>query len=582
MHNLKKLFTLMPFIKLVLISILIFNTVEGPQKDKFIFISPVKIPLALSANFGELRVDHFHSGLDIKTQGVTGQEVVAAADGYVYRISVSPGGFGKALYLRHPSGYSTVYAHLERFTPEIDEYVKKSQYDRKSFTVTLFPSTEKFPVNQGDLIAYSGNSGGSSGPHLHYEIRKSDSEVPVNPLLFEFGTGDDIKPIVEKLAIYPVGRNSFINGKNSLLKIPVSGGSGDYFISPENEIRISGNAGFGLKAYDLLNDAYNKCAVYSIELKVDSLVKFRYIMDKFAFSESRYVNSHIDYETYQKENTYYERAFVLPNDRLSIYKDVVNRGVLSFTDSGKHYVEIILSDTHNNKSSLEFNVISEHYPETSIHGNETGTIPMPYNRTNRFRARNITITIPTGALYDTIFFNYRKDTGTPMMFSDVHYVHDKYTPLHKVYSLSIKPDSVPAGKASKMMIIQLGDDFTKTALSSEWNEDFLTAEATSFGMFFVGIDTVAPGIYANGLVSGADLTGKKELRIRIIDDLSGIKGYEPSIDGKWALFEYDQKNNVLIYRFDPERITKGTMHTFVLKVTDNRDNVSEFRCEFKW
>jgi hypothetical protein len=305
-------------------------------------------------------------------------------------------------------------------------------------------------------------------------------------------------------------------------------------------------------------------------------------MDKFAFSESRYVNSHIDYETYLKENTYYERAFVLPNDWLSTYKDVVNRGVLSFTDSGKHHVEIILSDTHNNKASLEFNVICERSPETGSPGNEAGTVPMPYNRTNRFRARNITITIPSGALYDTIFFNYRKDSGTPLMFSDVHYVHDKYTPLHKAYSLSIKPDSVPQDKASKMLIIQLGDDFTKTALSSAWNEDFLTAEATSFGMFCVEIDTVAPGIYANGLVTGADLTGRKELRIRIIDDLSGIKGYEPSIDGKWALFEYDQKNNVLIYKFDPERITKGVKHNLTLKVSDNVNNMSDFNCDFRW
>ncbi len=162
----------MLFIRLFILSIFIFNSIDYNQKDKSLFISPVRIPLSLSANFGELRIDHFHSGLDIKTQGVTGKEVVAAADGYVYRIGVSPNGFGKALYIMHQSGYSTVYGHLDRFTPEIDEYVKKSQYEKKNFTVTLFPQADKFPVRQGDLIAYSGNTGGSSGPHLHYEIRK--------------------------------------------------------------------------------------------------------------------------------------------------------------------------------------------------------------------------------------------------------------------------------------------------------------------------------------------------------------------------------------------------------------------------
>ncbi len=275
---------------------------EDP-KDRSIFISPVRIPLALSANFGELRTDHFHSGLDIKTQGVTGKEVVAASSGYVYRISISPGGFGRALYLRHPSGYSTVYGHLDKFTPELEDYVISRQYEEKSFMVTLWPPKDRFQFEQGDVIAYSGNSGSSSGPHLHYEIRKSDEEVPVNPLLFEFGVDDNIKPVIENLVIYPAGKNTLINNQNRLLKLNVTGGNGNYGISSQNEISVSGPAGFGFKAYDLLNNSYNKCSVYSIQLKIDSIPVFNYIMDAFSFNESRYVNSHIDYETLQRENT---------------------------------------------------------------------------------------------------------------------------------------------------------------------------------------------------------------------------------------------------------------------------------------
>ncbi|MDX9812216.1 MAG: M23 family metallopeptidase, partial [Bacteroidales bacterium] len=176
----------------ITISLLAILQSDPPKREAF--ISPLNIPIALSANFGELRTNHFHSGLDIKTQGITGKEVVAAAPGYVYRISVSPGGFGKALYLRHPSGYSTVYGHLDRFSPEIESFVKSRQYNDKSFMINLFPPSDSFRFNQGDVIAYSGNSGSSSGPHLHYEIRKTDGEIPLNPLLFEFDADDRISP----------------------------------------------------------------------------------------------------------------------------------------------------------------------------------------------------------------------------------------------------------------------------------------------------------------------------------------------------------------------------------------------------
>jgi hypothetical protein len=569
--------------KLFIISLLFFSTLQNTPKDNSTFISPVKIPLLLSANFGELRIDHFHSGLDIKTQGVTGKEVVSSSNGYIYRISVSPSGFGKALYVRHPSGYSTVYGHLDRFIPEIEEYVRAQQYEKKSYLVSLFPAKEKFEVKQGMLIAYSGNSGSSAGPHLHYEIRKSESEIPINPLLFEFGTGDNIEPVIEKLVIYPVNHNSIVNNQHSLKKINVSGGHGNYYIPAENEIRISGLAGFGIKAFDLLNDSYNKCAVYSIKLAVDSINIFNYNMDGFSFNESRYINSHIDYETYIKENIYIERTFVLPNDKLSVYKNVVNRGLFNFNDDKTHYVEITVTDIHNNKSSLTFKVLAQSaktlYKAEPVDKNVK---LMPYNRINKFISDNISLNIPSGALYDTIYFSYKKLAGTNEMLSDLHEVHNIFTPLHKTCTLSIKPDNIPAGKESKMLIVRLDDDQKKSAMNSIWSDGNLTAEIMTFGKYYIGIDSVSPVISANGLVPGANLTGWKEIKIKIIDDFSGIKSYEPSIDGAWALFEFDQKNNLLIYRFDGKRITSGSRHSLSLSVTDNNDNISFFNCDFTW
>jgi hypothetical protein len=573
----------MLLLKYLIYSLLFINTLYNNPKDRTLFKPPVTIPVFLSSNFGELRIDHFHSGIDIKTQGVTGKEVVAAADGYIFRISVSPGGFGKALYIKHPSGYSTVYGHLDRFVPEIEQFVKTQQYEKQSFLVTLFPSKEKFPVKQGQLIAWSGNSGSSGGPHLHYEIREADSEKPLNPDLFVTGTSDNIAPIFEKIAIYPLSTGSLVSGRTSSIKYAVKAAQGKYSVVTDKEIVISGKAGFGIKAYDLLNGSGNKCAVYSIELRIDSNTVYKYTMDGFPFTESRFVNSHIDYETFMKENTYIERAFVLPNDKLGNYSNLVNRGIFNFNDEKKHRIQFILHDVSGNRSTLSFQVRSS----LEKAGNRAVTEPdnrkmMPYGKSNRFISDGISLNIPSGALYDTLWFSYRKVDGTPVMYSDLHCIHNEFTPVQKAFTLSIKPKIIPIGKESKMLIVRFNENMSKTACSSVWDEGYMRSEVLNFGNYFVGIDTIPPTISAGGLTPGANLAGKREIRIKINDDFSGIKSYDPVIDGKWALFEYDPKNNVLVYQFDPKYITKGSNHSLSLKVTDNKDNESYFSTDFLW
>jgi hypothetical protein len=570
----------MLLIRFFIFTILLFSKINDIPKDRTIFISPVKIPQLLSANFGELRVDHFHSGLDIKTQGVTGKEVVSAADGFISRIGISPTGFGNALYVTHPSGYTTVYGHLERFSPNIEKYVKARQYEKKSFTITLFPSKDDFPLKQGDLIAYTGNSGGSGGPHLHFEIRKSDSERPINPLLFDFGMNDDIKPVIEKLVIYPITSQSRVSNENTAKSINVTGSRGVYSIPQTDGISISGLTGFGIKAYDLLNDSNNKCAVYSIELTIDSMSVFNYVMDGFAFDESRFVNSHIDYETYMREHIYIEKAYVLPDDRLGVYKSVTNHGLVNFHDNKTHRAEIIVTDANKNRSVVRFKLKSSPGTLTDVKAVNDDIKIMPYNKTNKFVSENLLVTIPSGALYDTLFFSYKKEPGLIWMLSDVHNIHNKYTPVQKSYALSIKPTTIPAGKESKMLIIRLSDD-KKIAVSSKWSDGYLTANVLTFGKFYVGLDTIKPEITPIGFSSGSNLTGKKELKIRITDQLSGIKNYEGLIDGNWSLFEYDQKYDLLRYTFESSRIKKGN-HQLTLTVSDNKENVSVYNCNFTW
>lgn len=574
----------MLFYKYILFSFLIFSALTHVPKDKNIFVPPVKIPVLLSSNFGELRVDHFHSGIDIKTQGVIGKEIVSCADGFIYRITVSPSGFGKALYVKHPSGYSTVYAHLDAFTPEIESYVRAVQYERKNFAVTLFPPKEKFPVQQGELIAYSGNSGSSGGPHLHFEVRESESELPVNPLLFELGAPDNIAPVIEKIAIYPIGDKSFVNNSQTRKIVNAKGSQGKFSIEQEREIIVSGETGFGVKIHDLLNGSANRLAAYSITLEVDSLPVYKYVMDGFPFTESRYVNSHMDYETWVKDNIRIQRAFVLPNDKLGTYKSHLNRGIFNFNDDEVHKIRIVVTDAHANKASVSFNVRSvTSKPQTLIAASDNKSQVMPYNRINKFTTSDVSLSIPTGALYDTIDFEYLKKPGTPVMLSDLHMVHNKFTPLHKAVTLQIKPTSIPAGKESKLLIVKMNDNISKTPVSnSTFSDGFLKAEVLSFGNYFVGIDTIAPSITASGLSPGINLAGRKELRVKIKDDFSGIKSYDASIDSKWALFEYDPKNDVLIYSFDEKYLTKGAKHNLTLKVNDNRDNESYYSCDFSW
>ena len=567
---------------LLLTSVLLFTSMSGDNPDRDLFISPVKIPLLLSANFAEIRSDHFHSGIDIRTQGVIGHEILAAASGHVYRISVSPGGFGKALYMRHPSGYSTVYAHLDRFIPEIEQYVVEQQYERQSFTVNLFPPAGRFSFRQGQLIAYSGNTGSSSGPHLHYEIRRADNEMPLDPLTFEFGVKDNIKPIIENLAVYPADATTAINGSNQELFLQALGSHGNYYIRSDRPITISGPAGFGIRTYDLLNDSWNRCGVYSIELRIDDETYYHFAMDRFSFDETRYINSHIDYRRKIRDNVTVQKTFVAPNDKLSAYKVLKNRGVFDFSSDTTHTVQIIVTDSHRNSSVMTFRVRSESSGRLPVRSAEPNGRLLQYDKQYRMSDGDITVSIPENSFYDNVIFAYSRAPQPANLYSDVFSIMDRFTPTHKAYRLSIKPKLIPQGLKSKMAIVSLGNNGNTSYIGGDWSGDFLSADLRSFGRFSVGIDTVPPTIRTNGFSSGADITGRRELRFNISDDFSGIRSYEGFIDGKWALFEYDPKNTLIVHRFDPRRTTRGTNHTLLLRVTDNRNNTTEFKADFRW
>lgn len=547
-----------------------------------IFIPPLRIPVSLSANFGELRSDHFHSGIDLKTQGVIGKEVVSCADGFVYLIMVSPVGFGKAIFVRHPMGYSTVYAHLDRYNDEIDEYIKNLQYQNKSYSVTVYPPSARFQVRQGQIIGYSGNTGGSSGPHLHFEVRKSDGEKPINPMLFDFGIEDNLKPMIERLAVFPATAGTLINNRTDKIILNVTGGNGNYFLPDNRVIYISGTAGFGITSHDLINNSSNKFGINSIELFIDSIPWFDYEINQFSFSETRYINAHVDYDAYVRYNYDIDKAFVLPNDNLSLYKSFMNNGLFDFTDGKQHTVKIVATDGRNNKSSLSFLVKAGLPSDMRKSIPEEGTVVMPYGSENVFKSPRAEVVIPAGALYDTLLFRYSEVVSKNRFFRTIHEIHNRYTPVHKPYRLSIKPDTILPGLESKLLIVRVNERGMISGAGGTFKNGFVTADLSSFGSYAVSIDTVAPVIRANGLVPNADISQRSELRLWITDNLSGIKDYTGLIDGKWVLFEYDPKNNLIFYRFDPQKTARGTRHNLEVTVSDNKNNISTLRSEFYW
>lgn len=562
---------------------LITSPFSNAQSNHRLFIPPLKIPLSLSASFAELRADHYHSGIDIKTQGETGKEVIAVADGYVYLILVSPVGFGKAIFLRHPSGYSTVYGHLERYSPEIEEYINAQQYQSKSYAVSIYPPPDRFRITQGQIIGFSGNTGSSSGPHLHFEVRKSDGEKPVNPLLFNFGIKDNLKPVFQRLVIYPRSDRTSINGNSEELILYPAGANGDYSLPGGTEIPVNGPAGFGITAYDYINDTPGRFGINSIQLQIDSVIWYSYEINEFSFYETRYINAHIDYEALIKNNIEIEKTFVLPNDKLSLYKSFMNNGVYDFNDNRKHRISIIIKDGSNNKSVLSF-ITKPAQPKNIMkaEAKDSSLIIMPFGKTNSFISQGVKVNIPAGSLYDTLYFRYFKTPGNGNLYSGIHHIHNKFTPLQKAYSLSIKPDTIPADKASKLLIVQIDDRMRRTSTGGTLANGYITADIMSFGNFAIGIDTIPPVVSANGFADGSDLTNKSEIRLGITDDLSGIKSYTGTIDGNWTLFEYDAKNDVVFYKFDPQRITKGSKHRLVMVVTDNRGNTSSLTRNFTW
>ncbi|MBN1186874.1 MAG: M23 family metallopeptidase [Bacteroidales bacterium] len=566
----------------ILLSVFNFCLAQNKYPQDY-FRSPLDIPLYISGNFGEIRSNHFHSGIDIKTQGVEGKNVYAIADGYISRIKIESGGYGRALYITHPNGYVSVYAHLKEFNSTIEAYIKKQQYAQKVHAIDHYPPKGTLPVAKGDVIALSGNSGRSFGAHLHFEIRDALTQFPLNVLLFNFNIKDDIKPVPSRIIIYPLSPNSHIDNSSQKVFFNVAGGNGSFYLENNSIPKLTGNIGFGLEAFDYLNGVTNQNGIYAVNLLIDSALIYSHQLERFSFLESRYINSFIDYEERIKTGDKIQKAYIEPNNKLSIYRKCINNGVYEFLDADTHFVKVILKDAYNNTSEINFKVKSS--VSTSISDNfaDTNFVKvLYYNAANTFDKYDIKVYFPIGSFYDNIHMTYAKTPAIEGCYSWIHHLHSVYTPVHKKYSLRIKPDNLPTRFFDKALIVRINGNNTFISMGGQWKNGFVETTAREFGKFCVAIDTTAPNILPINIKDKADMTYSSGIDFKVTDNLSGINSYNGYIDNQWVLFEYDAKNDLISYNFDPDRLQRGKQHTLTFYVSDEKNNLSNYKCTFTW
>ena len=555
------------------------------QNKEHFFSSPLDIPLTLSGTFAEMRINHLHTGIDIRTNEKEGYNVYAPADGYVARIKVSPFGFGNALYITHNNGLVTVYGHLSAYNQTITNYLRKEQYKKESFEQDLILPKNKIRVKKGEIIALTGNSGGSEGPHLHFEIRNERNEKPINPFVFGFDIKDTIPPTFKELRIYnQVDQNQIIPSfKANEYSLTKANHTHHYNIKNDEIIKVSQNVYFGILTYDKMNDTKSDFDNYSVQMYLDSVLQFKYVNDQLSFKEPRYVNSLIDYAEYYDTGKRYQLSRKQPGSKLSNYNTVINNGCISLVDTNTHIIKYIITDFKGNNATLTFNIkkdIDYKYQSTKDTIDKDDTTLFYYNKNNTFKDDEININIPEGALYDNILFKYHYSDKEKYL-SKTHSIHDPHVPLHISYTLSIKADSVADSLKSKLLIVKINANNKLISEGGKWIDGFVKANVNNFGKFAVYLDTVPPKIKPLNIKDQKNISEQKTIEIKITDELSGIKSFKAFLNSKWILMEYDVKNNLLTYAID-DNVKEGNNH-FFLEVEDNKGNKSNYEAElFKY
>ncbi|MCL2327207.1 MAG: M23 family metallopeptidase [Bacteroidetes bacterium] len=533
---------------------------------------PVDIPVALSGNFGELRANHFHSGIDFKTQQVIGKNIRAIEEGYVSRAAVRPSGYGMCLYVTHPNGLTSVYAHLSAFSPRIDSVVRAKQHEMKSnnFDFAEFDSLE-MPVARGEIIALSGNSGSSGGPHLHFEIRNTVTENALDPLQFYPQIIDKARPRITAIGVYAMDDNSFVAQKRGkqFYTATAKGTSGEYVLA--KPIEVWGNIGFSIQGNDLMTGQSNVYGFYHVKLSCNKQVLYERVMDEVSFATTNDLNSLIDYEERAKSKRYFEKAFVDKNNDLHIYTKLHNSGIYAATKADTAQCEFVVSDYHNNAASLQFTLLQKPLADSVLRKlpklPETGEW-FDCKEEFAYSLNDFTFTASDKTFFTDFTFS-AKEVTTPAKrtyYSKRYNIQTNQPIFKKPAQISVQTN-LPDSLRSKALFERGG-----AAVFTKINDEGIATASVKFGgTYGIVVDTTAPKITLN-LAQGANLQQSKFISFKISDDFSGIGSYNAYINDKWTLLDYDAKTATVYLYFKYADLQPDTMHDLRIEVSDVSGN----------